>query len=595
LKHVRIDHGEDNPQFIVSFGGVSSFAATRNSAGILSEMRDTMSAITTMLGYYGSSTEKSQSPLRICWRSLANRLTAGSFLPRRPIAQLPGYVLAGPWSTVVPTTDTGRFAQTGLRLDGVWLAKDGRIAEYHGDDEDVVTYSWNIKNHTIFNTDRTRFVNGLPETYTVGEYPADLWANYFPNLDEAHFPSPLHKHAFRSLVDSIVVSSFLVDEFQQFTGEKPMLLCFPQSPEIESCTNQGKTTAALAITRAIVPGITQPVSLMTGASAPDQRSFAQQLLRYGTACIDEWFPTAKDGHVLSNRNLQAAMTGGRLTIGLAGENAPGVSLRYSLTASCKAGDFPPDLVNRVIPAFLGPLPETSRTGVSGDKLTSGQASLEIRLAALHYIDSTDLVEYLRSCAKPTNAWRYPWHLAVATHICATRTGLPISEVEHAVAEAVKLMAIRMLDHAKIAEESGLLTQLREGVHIELPIRAFFDNLTDVDLLQLVHLAEPHGSTIGGVRWLTASSLVRARKEAHGTNRAGVLLESITGLRAGITDRSLARTLLVDVRKTMKPDEAVPLPGTSYQLRRSSEAMEQQYDNKVWLRIEPRQPVKPTTL
>jgi hypothetical protein len=587
LKHVRINMADDPAQFVVSYGGVASFATVRSGTGILSELRDAMSALSTMLGYTGAQTSRNQSPVRLCWRSLANRLTINSFLPCKPITRLPGFVLAGPWSTVEPIVDEGGFTQTGLRLDGVWIAKDGRIVPYHGDDEDVITYAWNLKNASAFSSDRTKFENGLPDTYEDGDFPADIWAKYFPNLDETWLPTPVHTHAYRSLVDSVIVASLLCDDFMSLSGEKPMVLCFPNSPEVDACTNQGKTTAALALTRAIVPGITQPVSMMTGASAPDQRSFAQQLLRYGTACVDEWVPTAKDGHVLSNRNLQSAMTGGRLTIGLAGENSPGVNLRYSMTASCKAGDFPPDLVNRIIPAFFGPLNAETRASESGSRLTSGQASLEIRLAALHYINATDVAAYIKSVPKNTTAWRYPWHVAIATHICASRTGLKPEDLTQIVSDVAKMMAVRMREHAKTAEESGLLTQLREGVHVELPVSAFFDNLTDLDIQQLTHIAEPRGATIDGKRWLTASSLVQARKEAAGLRRAGHLLESLTGLRAAVTDRSLIRAFLTNLRERVTPGQVWPIPGTSYHVIRSTADMEARYDHKVWIRIEPR--------
>jgi hypothetical protein len=470
-------------------------------------------------------------------------------------------------------------------LDGVWIAKDGRISEYHGDDEDIITYAWNVQNASLFLADRTQFSNGLPSTYTVGRFPSDIWASYFKNLDESWMPTPAHCHAYRALVDSIIVASFLGDEFMGLQGEKPMLICFPKSPEVEHCTNQGKTTAALAITRAIVPGITQPVSMMTGASAPDQRSFAQQLLRYGTACIDEWVPTARDGHVLSNRNLQSAMTGGRLTIGLAGENAPGVSLRYSLTASCKAGDFPPDLVNRVIPCFLDALSEEAKSDESGEKLASGKASLEMRLAANHLIESTNIKDALRDAAKNSKTWRYPWHVVLAECIYEMRTGAKNPEV---LKETILFMQERLRTHAQHAEESGLLTQLREGIHIELPLTSFFDNLTDMDIGQLVHMAEAHGTTIRGVRWITASALMRARKEAYGTNRAGALLEALTGLKATVTDRSLTRALLNSVRLKIGYGGIWDIPGTSYSVTRSMKEVEDAYEGKTWIRIIPRQ-------
>jgi hypothetical protein len=275
------------------------------------------------------------------------------------------------------------------------------------------------------------------------------------------------------------------------------------------------------------------------------------------------------------------MTGGRLTIGLAGENAPGVSLRYSLTASCKAGDFPPDIVNRVIPCFFSQLSTEAREGDAGTRLTSGLASLEIRLAALHVLQTSGIVEHLRSVAKNSKAWRYPWHVAIADFIYKNRTGL---DADTTIKEAVQAMQGRLTYHSAQAEASGLLTQLREGVQIDITLPTFFDNLTDMDIGQLMHLAEPHGHTLHGARWLTAAAIVRARKEAFGTNRAGVLLEALTGLRVHVTDRTLIRVLLADVRSRIPAGGSWTIPGTGYKITRTDADDEATY-SRIMVKIE----------
>jgi len=341
----------------------------------------------------------------------------------------------------------------------------------------------------------------------------------------------------------------------------------------------------------MVPGITQPISMMANNSAPDQRAFAQQILRHGTACIDEWFPSAKDGHVLSNRNLQSIMTGGLLTIGMAGENAPGISINYSLTASCKAGDFPPDLINRVIACFLDQLPAEAKAGEGSERLNSGIASLEIRLSALAYLERHDMTTYLRTATKAVSAWRYPWHMAIANHVYAQRTG---EESPETMLAMVGLMQERLRSHAARAEETGLLAQLREGVTITFTPMAFFEHLTDVDIQELRSAAEPFGKTIGNNRWLTPSSLIRGRKHLLGTTKSSALLEALTGQRASITDRSMVNALRNGLCAVMRNDEVFDLRGTSYAVYRASAEDEAAMGSELF-RINPREPARPATI
>jgi len=215
LKHTRVEYGIEEPRLCVAFGGVCSYTTSSAKSSLLSEMRDVNASLRVMLGLPGNKTGKTASPFVLCWQGLMSRLTISSFLPRVPISRLPGFVLAGPWSACVPSVSPPGFTQTGLRLDGVWVARDGRTDEYHGDDEDVITYAWNCTNPATFSEHRTQFENQLPQTYTVGDYPADVWAKYFPNLDTSWLPEERHKQAYRALIDSVMLASFLRGPFKQ--------------------------------------------------------------------------------------------------------------------------------------------------------------------------------------------------------------------------------------------------------------------------------------------------------------------------------------------------------------------------------------------
>lgn len=574
LKHTRTGTDQDGKLCMyVVFDGTATRINCSEMSNSIGNMPPTRTGMLQALGIRGDARRKQNSPLFLAFNILAKSLTTNVFIPRLPTADLPGEVLTGPWATLTSSPSSGpRFFQTGMALDGVWLAMNGVIAPYTGDDSDVLSYSWEVDRSTANDQAREQFERTLPSTYSADLMPADAWLQAFPNADESWLKTEDNRQAYRAMFDAVLIASFARRQLPSLQYEFPLVLAFPATATIDESTNQGKTTAALTLARAMVPALSRATSVMRSSSAPNQRALASDLTQYGTLCLDEWAPIDNDDHLLSHRNVQNLCVGGCAAIGKAMENHGGVTLRYSISASIKAADFPPDMINRSIPLYLASLSEASRTGEVGEKLRNGGISLEMRLAALHYITNTDVIQYTLDAEKSTAAWRFPWHNAIASHVFKFRTG---KELRGEIGDVLRLISDRIMAHAAEAEDTGLMTQQREGVRITISAKAFFEHMVNPDVMMLIHAAEQLGTTINGVRWFHDFAIVRARKEIMCARSASKLLEALTGQRVSVTDRSLCRALSSALRLVLPvPDSTWHIPYTSYQMVRSSDEIEQ---------------------
>lgn len=547
LKHMRHDQ---RGHAALTYGGRAAFVAYEQGTNILSKMRRLRETVWDVLRFpIADQRARQQNPLGQAARRLFDALPVSALLRRVALASLPGNVLAGSWSQLVPCPDNaapGLFARTGLKLANVWCAVNGHVTEIPGDNEQVVTYAWNLTELTDSEGHALElFRHGVPETYLQNGYPStDLFAA-FPNASFVHWKD---QAAACSLLDALVCHALLRPEILATSTEFPFVLAMPTEPTPESSTNQGKTTFAYAIARMLSLDVpcTQAADV---DSAPASRSLAAAIERYGTLCLDEYRPVKSKSHLLAHDSLQAMCTGQAVNMGRVMSNDISlVRLRQSMVASCKAADFPPDIVNRSLFFWLDTMSDAQRADVeTAQYISSGQLSLRCRLAGVA------LIERLRlGGARPiaSSKLRFPVLFGLAVRIymdrCKCDEQTAILELESALAA----MRHGYDQHQHLAEDSGLLAQLEDAQAIRLRATTVFDGVTGDEMHQFAQLLDARADSSDR---FTASVLLKARGElagAQGATSLARIAALLTGNRYSSTDRAIALALGRDLCRHM---------------------------------------------
>jgi hypothetical protein len=509
---------------------------------------------------------KHANTMTIALQLMLKLVSVDRLLSQRPISELPGTVIAGPWSGLEPDPTNSGFMHTGMRLAGVWNACKGAIKLYTGSPVDAIAWAWNVQNPGEFADVRSAVEASMPTTYPTG-WPADLLLSDFPNLD---LNWATDQECARVLLELPLFASLLRRGGEALSREFPFVLFLPDTPSIDDSTNQGKTAITRTLVRAMSPGAPTVVPPDT-SSAPDNRAFVDILSQYGTAGLDEWSPPQNRSHPLSHQNLQTLCTGGGVTFGRVLENTGMITLRHSLVAGCKAVEFPPDMVSRTIMWPLNQFTDAqrNRSDVKA-RVDSGQAALQLRLAALHQIETRDLANKLANAPPSTNSTlRFDAHTSLACILYLERTG----NVCTSLGATVNEMRMRLSRHVADAATTGVLSAQENGGYLTIRLPDLFaGNGPDI-----VGLCQQEMAAVGvgterliGKGWNTAAQLLDSLRKARGFPTLQAMLPAILGGRMKATDRQITIALGRSIKQLVPQGGTFAIPETGWTLERGSD-------------------------
>lgn len=544
LKHARHDA---RGHVAITYRGQAVYVAYDPGTNLLSKMRRLNEVLLATLRVPSTDRRRAEiPPLGEAMRQVFAGLPASALLRRTPLALLPGTVLAGSWTRLVQCPENmkiDKFSCSGLRLQNCWIAMNGVVNEITGGDEEVIPYAWNMHD---FSEDDVRalkhFREALPTEYKHTGFPSDILFEKFRNV-EMNWSNPV---AFRSIIDGLICMGLLRADLPASRIEFPLTIIFPSEPTPDASTNQGKTTFAHCLARAIT--IDVPCTQASDVdSAPASRSLAAAIERYGSLCLDEYRPIKSKSHLLAHDSLQALCTGQSVNMGKVMSNESSlVYLRQGLVASCKCADFPPDIVNRSVFLWLNNMGDAQRADVeTAHAIATGEVSLSVRLAAVACIERLELA---RSQPRASQVCRFPVLFGLVCDLFRARTKASAEDTVAAVEQAFSEMRARYHDHFQFADDSGLLAMQEDAQAIRLRATTIFDGITGEEIHQLQQLIDARADASG--RW-TAAALLKARGELAGLHPstglariAGVL----TGNRYSSSDRAVSLALSRDLGK-----------------------------------------------
>jgi hypothetical protein len=510
---------------------------------------------------------KSDNPLQAALTNIIGRINVQHFIQLAPLSSLTPDVLCGPWSTLRPDPNNDGFFQFGLALDGVWLARQGRVRPEYSSEQLISEYNWNIVDPLAYDMQRADFQRALPQTYEP-QFPADYFISAFSNLVLNHFEADVLDAA-ATLFDTPIVANLLRPFVPELRNEFPLVVFLPQAATQAHSTNQGKTYAAEAYGRATVPGI-EAKKIKEGDSAPDSRAAMDSIQRFGTAVLDEFYMPESKSHILCRDNIQSLCVGKPILAGMVYENSGSVRLAYSLTISAKAFSVNPDIINRSLFWFLDSLTEEARANAENlDAIVTGKLSLQMRLGAWAIIEQNDLINKLKQTPKASSPeWRFGCHRALATLLYGVRQKrLPEGEASpltaaEAIDRALTQMRARHHEHTMEADDAGLLTMLAEGKNITLSLRAIFDGLGIADVQHIADwMLENGNDNYVGQSWAAPKQLLEGRHHIAGlTGRPlAALLPALTGKSLASSDRMVCQLLADEIRRMVPEGTAWVLP------------------------------------
>ncbi len=480
-------------------------------------------------------------------------LTTDAILRRTPLAEVPGTVVAGPWSMLAPDPmQNDGFIQHGLRLTNVWAASEGKVSSTAGDTDDVITYDWPME-YTGAPGELVRFVSSIPATYDQKAYPSDVLVDSFPNLTTDNYsPDP---RVFLTLFDAVMASTVIANGVADLRLEKPLILCMPRTPSLDESTNQGKTKCSHMLARAASPGIPS-IGISDTDDAAGRRSLAATVTQYGTLCAQEWRQPKSKTHLLSHENLQILLTGGSVQYGVAYSNeAASISLALPMFVDAKALDVPPDIVNRSLVLWLDALTDEQRMrpGILAD-IESGRTSLRMRFAAVAICEQHDLCGRANRAERVTSkgGWRFPVLRTIARMLWSDRYGAG----EESLAPldlAFENMINAHRGHTASAADNGVLAVLESSTIPTLSLLSIFEDMTIQTLTSVVALARLQSQGSGGkISSLAPLHLLRSIAEAtgHSGHSIGRAMEAVVGARMHFSDRVLCIALSRSIKFTL---------------------------------------------
>jgi hypothetical protein len=475
LKHARMSPTQE---IVVHYNGVSSVIALDRSNAFASA-HTTRAAILAALDGRGSG-KKQESLSAIALRDIINLMEHNHLLRKTPLVLLPPNILAGPWTMGVPEiTSFAGFYQTGLRMSGLWSAVNGKISRETLDQPDVLAYDWNCKNPANYSEERALFRSGLPSTYEEA-WPSDIFIDAFPNYDLSWCKDEIATQALKALLDVPVAASLLRHRHPELSKEFPAIVFMPADPSPQNSTNQGKSQAALVYARATNPSITRLVSINDSSSAPDIRTVAGEIRTTGSIAVDEFRPPKNQTHILAHDNMQSLCTGSSVASGRVYENEGTVAFRSSPVFSAKVYEVPPDIQNRSLAHWLGPLTDEMRSRSEVlDQIRTGATSLRMRLGMHAILEKTGLAEKYAAMGRQSSArgLRFDAHRTLACALLVQRTEKDVEACYAALDHAFDLMQRRLRTHVQAATDSGLVAAMEFGTALKLRASYLFDGMT----------------------------------------------------------------------------------------------------------------------
>lgn len=527
VKHARREEGK----LVVAYRGhIDAIDSPRTGSMCPAQWKNQLPAILQALGAMGKGGKRDA-----VMHCLA-RLRLDDFSERKNLGLLPGTILRGDWSTVIPAARLSTsFIRHDLRLDGVWEARGGKIRTVEGDDDDIMDWAWNLDDARSSRCGRLRerFTDMLPSSYKEGS-PAAMLTEWFP-----HWVVPpaatLEREAYFALLDAVLCASVVRKMVTALDSEFPLVLIMPDDPTAEGSTNQGKGLLTRAMTTGMVGDIPRPKTAPDSGSAPDSRSIAAVIRAWGTIGLDEFQIPATKSHILSRDNLQSLCTGGEVTSGLAHENGDGnVALSHSIVINSKCLDLAPDLMNRSLPLFLGPCSDAQRARVDVKRLIeTGAVGLRLRLAAIgcaevHYL--AEACEDDLHLPAATGSWRFTSHRAMAAKLLVARTKMPVDTVCEALDRIAGDMNDALRQHQLAADASGLSSSTETGKNIRLPWPAVWEGVSEDSVDLICAAIGLEGKTFHDTKMVNASELLRLRLD-H-TGQPGRMLSTILSYASG---------------------------------------------------------------
>ncbi len=499
---------------------------------------------------------KMMHPLTQAAEAALSRLTVSSLLTMAPLTTLPPHIIAGPWSTTKPDPQHMEgFYQTGLRVDGVWIAEAGRVRPYTGDQSDVVSFAWNFTDPGIHAGLRDEITRIMPATYDAAAWPSDTFLAAFPNIMLDEYAG--NTDAAKVLLDLPWFASFLRND-RDFSREYPMAVFLPDQPTFDQSTSQGKTMAAHTYGRVMVPAVPCVGAMDTG-SAPDSRALADTLMTHGMVVLEEWTPPRSKGHVLAHAQLQTLITGSSVALGRVMENSGTVKLKHSIVASAKALDIPPDMINRTFFWFMRQFTddEMMRSEIV-QRLTSGSVAMEMKLQVIGKVEAGDMhALYAASPRTKVSGFRFDDHAALGRMLYKLRTG---RDEAGELSKALEVMRARHITHSEAADTSGVTASLEDGGMTRIRTSALLSGLGDSVMgeinISLQSTRERMGHSTG--EWNTAAELLDAVRVARAQANLQNMLPSIASVRGRPTDRVIIQAVTTDLRTIL------PAVGSTWQ-------------------------------
>lgn len=493
-------------------------------------------------------------------RAVLSKLTTADLLPLAPLHKISPMILAGPWSTLVPDPGTrDGFYQPGMRIEGVWLARNGRVVPAPSTAVDVVEWDWNVSSAASHDEERELACEIMPRTYEP-RWPSDVLAEYFPNWANTDVT--------RVWLDTVVMSSLLRPRLtREFAREFPLVAFLPDDPAPDQATNQGKTMMAHTLARVMCPGI-RPTRAPDSTSAPDQRTLAEGIRTFGTLCLDEWYPPRSPQHLLSHANLQSLVTGGVVATGRALENSEGIHLANPIVLSAKALFIPPDVVNRTLFFYLRQLTAGEFDRVEAvHKLETGEASMQIRLAALAMMQQHNLAdELVKMPRRKVEGWRFDALGRLARLLWKLRTGHDDrGQLEHGLAGMVE----RHQSHTEIADQAGTLDMLESGGQDRVRVTAVFELLADDEMESLRLFLEARRNVNRPGDGNTVREVLDEIRTVKGATSLQNLMRAVSPGQRTASDRAIVRRVSDDIRRVVSVGETWDVPNTQYRLRREA--------------------------
>jgi hypothetical protein len=537
LKHTRYSPSQG---VVIHHRGTSS-AVERESTNIIGAWTKGRVAILAAFQYGGVKAGKIHVLDHALKRTVDN-LDVNHLIVKKPLASIPASKLVGPWSSCQPDPlNFDGFYQTGQRVTGMWEAEAGTVRPYHGTQQDVIDYDWNVLTPAQSLEALEQFTRTVPTTYEP-TWASDIFLKAFPNWESGWYPDRDQWAAAKTLFDVPIVASLLRATHPTLAQEFPAVVFMPQHPSPHQSTNQGKSLAVLSYARAINPSVQKLLSVADSGSAPDIRSVASEIRSVGSLAVDEFTPPKNATHILAHDNFQALCTGSSITSGRVYENDGRVSLSASMVFSAKVYDVPIDIQNRSLVHWLGDLTDEMRANaVSLQAIRSGALSIRMRLGLWAVLERSGIPGQFAATLpqSTTRGLRFDGHRTLSMLLLCHRIGCTPVVAYELLDSCITVMGDHMRSHVTDAIDTGLMASMEFGSALRLRFQSLFEDLDPHQLESMRGYLRCYSTTRGST-YNKPGDFIGSWMELRGIQHRPLsdILPILTGSRRHTSDRSV---------------------------------------------------------